>query len=143
MILVDANLLIYAVDRTSPRHELAAAWLTDQLAGAARVGLPWESLTAFARITTHPRVMARPFSAGEAWAVIGAWLEVPVVWTPTPTERHAEVLGGLIERHGVTGNLVYDAHLAAIAIQHGLEICSADTDFARFSEVRWRNPLAG
>lgn len=143
MILVDANLLIYAVDRTSPRHELAAAWLTNQLNGDERVGLPWESLTAFARIATHPRVMARTLSAVDAWAVIRAWLDVPIVWTPTATERHAEVLGDLIERHGVTGNFVYDAHLAAIAIQHGLEICSADTDFARFTEVRWRNPLAG
>lgn len=142
MILVDANLLIYAVDRTSPAHERAAAWLEDQLNGSTRVGIPWESLTAFARIVTHPRVMTKPFSASSAWAVVRAWLEAPVVWTPTATERHAEVLGGLIERHRVTGNLVSDAHLAAIALQHGLEICSADTDFARFTDVRWRNPLA-
>jgi toxin-antitoxin system PIN domain toxin len=142
VILVDANLLIYAVDRTSPRHEPAAAWLEEQLNGAIRVGLPWEALTAFARIATHPRVMTKPLSAAAAWAVVREWLDAPMVWNPTTTERHADVLGGLIERHRVTGNLVYDAHLAAIAIQHGLEVCSADTDFARFTEVTWRNPLA-
>ena len=141
MILVDANLLIYAVDRTVPQHDRAAAWLEEQLNGSARVGIPWESLTAFLRIATHPRVMARPFTAADAWAAVRAWLELPVVWTPTATERHVDVLGALIQRHGVTGNLVYDAHLAAIAIQHGLEVCSADSDFARFPEVTWRNPL--
>jgi toxin-antitoxin system PIN domain toxin len=142
VILVDANLLIYAADRTSPHHEPAAAWLENQLNGTIRVGVPWESLTAFCRIATHPRVMARPLSASGAWAVVRGWLEAPIVWTPTATERHGDVLGGLIERHRVTGNLVYDAHLAALAIQHGLEICSADADFARFTEVSWRNPLA-
>ena len=141
-MLVDANLLVYAVDRTSPHHGPAREWLEQELSGAIRIGLPWESLTAFMRLTTHPRIMARPFSAPNAWAVVRAWLEVPVVWTPGPTERHAEVLGALLERHHVTGNLVHDAHLAAIAIQHGLEICSADTDFARFREITWRNPLA-
>lgn len=142
MILVDANILIYAVDRTVPQHDRASAWLEDQLNGSARVGIPWESLSAFLRIATHPRVMVRPFAAADAWAVVRAWLEVPLVWTPTATERHVDVLGTLLERHRVTGNLVHDAHLAAIAIQHGLEICSADTDFARFPEVTWRNPLA-
>lgn len=142
MILVDANLLIYATDSTSPRHAPAAAWLEDQLNGTIRVGIPWEALIAFCRIATHPRVMARPLAVSTAWAVVRDWLEAPNVWTPTATERHADVLGGLIERHQVTGNLVYDAHLAAIAIQHGLEVCTADTDFARFTEVAWRNPLA-
>jgi len=99
-------------------------------------------VTAFTRIVTHPRVMASPLSASRAWALVGAWLETPVVWTPVPTDRHADVLGNLVERHRVTSNLVHDAHLAAIAIQHGLEICSADTDFAGFPEVAWRNPLA-
>lgn len=141
MILVDANLLIYAVDRTAPQHERATGWLEDQLNGSARVGIPWESLSAFLRIATHPRVMARPFPAADAWAVVRAWLEVPAVWTPTATERHADVLGSLVKRRQVTGNLVYDAHLAAIAMQHGLEVCSADSDFARFPEVTWRNPL--
>lgn len=142
MILVDANLLIYAVDRRSPWHDRAVAWLEDQLNGDARVGLPWESLSAFMRIVTHPRVMSKPLSGPDAWQIVREWLDAPATWTPTPTDRHAEVLGELMGRHAVTGNLVYDAHLAAIALQHGLEIQSADTDFGRFPEVRWSNPLA-
>ena len=129
-------------NRASPEHDVAAGWLEDQLNGDERVGLPWESLTSFHRLTTHPRVMPRPLTGNDAWDMIGAWLGSPVAWIPQPTERHAEVLGGLVQRYRVTGNAVPDAHLAAIAIQHGLEICSADTDFARFSEIRWRNPLA-
>jgi uncharacterized protein len=77
----------------------------------------------------------------QAWDFVEAWLAAATVWVPTPTERHADVLGGLIRRYRLAGNLVPDAHLAAIAIEHGLEVCSADTDFARFSEIRWRNPL--
>lgn len=143
MILVDANLLVYAVDRRAMQHERAAAWLEEQLNGEARVGLPWESLSAFMRIATHPRVMARPLTAAQAWEFVQEWIGAPVAWTPTPTDRHAEVLGALIQRHGVTGNLVQDAHLVAIALQHGLDVCSADTDFARFPEIRWTNPLVG
>lgn len=142
MILVDANLLLYATNRAAREHEPASRWLESQLNGTAPVGLPWESLMAFYRITTNPRVLRRPLRAVEAWELIREWLRFPVVWTPGPTERHATVLEDLVNRHHVTGDLVPDAHLAAIAIQHGLEICSADTDFARFPEVTWRNPLA-
>ena len=141
MILVDVNLLLYAANRSAREHEPAARWLEAQLNGDAPIGLPWESLTAFYRITTNPRALRHPLRAPEAWKLIQDWLRFPVVWTPRPTERHAAVLGSLIERHRVTGNLMSDAHLAAIAIQHGLEICSADSDFARFPEVTWRNPL--
>lgn len=141
-MLIDANLLLFAVDESAPDHERAAAWLTEQLNGDRRVGLPWESLTAFVRIASHPRASEHPMKPDQAWDFVEAWLAPPTVWVPTPTERHAEVLGGLIRRYRLTGNLVPDAHLAAIAIQHGLEVCSADTDFARFSEIRWRNPLA-
>lgn len=140
-MLVDANILLYAVDVTAPQHDRAAAWLTQRLGGDRRVGLPWESITAFLRIATHPRTSERPLKPAEAWRFVEDWLAVDVVWTPTPTERHADVLSGLIDRYGITGNLVPDAHLAALAIEHGLEICSADTDFARFTEVRWTNPI--
>lgn len=141
-MLIDANLLIYAVDATAPEHGKASSWLTEQLNGDRRVGLPWESLTAFLRITTHPRASTRPLQPADAWRFVRDWLEVDLVWMPVATERHADVLAGLLERYRISGNLVPDAHLAALAIQHGLEICSADTDFARFAEVHWRNPIA-
>lgn len=141
-MLIDANLLIYAVDSTVPEHRKASYWLTAQLNGDRRVGLPWESLTAFLRITTHPRATAEPLTPAVAWGFVHDWLRLDLVWTPTVTARHADVLAGLLARYRISGNLVPDAHLAALAIEHGLEICSADTDFARFTEVRWRNPLA-
>ncbi len=142
MILVDANLLLYATNKAAPEHGTAARWLEARLNGDERVGLPWESLISFYRISTSPRILPRPLAGQDAWEIIGAWLRSPVAWIPQPTQRHGEVLGGLARRYRLSGNAIPDAHLAAIAIQHGLEICSADTDFARFSEVTWRNPLA-
>ncbi len=140
-MLIDANLLLYAVDASSRQHERAAAWLTDRLNASVRVGLPWESLTAFLRISTHPRAAAEPLTPRAAWGFVQDWLARPGVWTPLPTEDHADVLQALVERYDVSGNLVPDAHLAALAIEHGLTVCSADTDFARFREIRWENPL--
>jgi uncharacterized protein len=140
-MLIDANILLFAVDAESPFHERAADWLTAQLNGDRRVGLPWQSLSAFLRIATHPRASADPLDPAAAWAFVDDWLAAPVAWIPTPTARHAELLGRLIRTHRIAGNLVPDAHLAALAIEHGLRICSADTDFARFTEVQWHNPL--
>ena len=140
-MLVDANLLLYAVNRAAPEHEAARAWLEAQLGGDRRVGLPWESLLAFVRIATHPRAFARPLDPVVAWDRVDDWLASPVAWIPIPTEHHAHVLGALAREHRIAGSLVPDAHLAALAIEHGLELCSADTDFALFTELRWRNPL--
>ncbi|OGN81318.1 MAG: twitching motility protein PilT [Chloroflexi bacterium GWC2_73_18] len=140
---IDANLLLFAVDETAPDHDRAAAPLEEQLNGDRRVALPWESLTAFVRIATHPRASDHPLKPDEAWRFVTDWLSARTAWVPLATERHAGVLGGLIRRYRLAGNLVPDAHLAAIAIEHGLEVCSADTDFAHFTEIRWRNPLAG
>ena len=140
-MLLDANLLLYAVDEGSPQHEAAAAWLTEQLNGPRRVGLPWTSLTAFLRIASHPRASDAPLDAEEAWSFVADWLRSGAAWTPAPTERHAEILGGLIRRHRITGNLVPDAHLAALAIEHGLALHSCDSDFARFPEITWIDPL--
>ena len=140
-MLIDANVLLFAVDAESPLHEPAADWLTAQLNGDRRVGLPWESLSAFLRIATHPRASAHPLDPTVAWTFVDDWLAAPVAWIPTPTERHAEILGRLIRTHRIAGNLVPDARLAALAIEHGLRICSTDTDFARFTEVPWHNPL--
>jgi toxin-antitoxin system PIN domain toxin len=140
--LVDANLLLHAVDATSPHHRRAHAWWEGVLNGPSRVGLPWQTIGAFVRIVTHPRVTRRPLSSEEAWGYVAEWLGVHVVWIPPATERTAEVLGAVLQRTGATGNLVPDAQLAALAVEHGLAVASADTDFARFPEVRWINPLA-
>jgi toxin-antitoxin system PIN domain toxin len=142
-MLIDANLLLYARDDASPFHEPARSWLTDQLSGGRRVGLPWPSLLAFVRIITHPRAATQPLHPRDAWDQVEQWLAADMVWVPVPTPRHAQVLGSLITRYELRGNLVSDAHLAALAIEHGVELCSADTDFARFTEIRWVNPLIG
>lgn len=142
MTLIDANLLLYAANREAAEHERSADWLEEQLNGTQRVGMPWESLTAFVRLATNPRVIARPLSPADAWRFVQEWLAVPVVWIPVATEHHADVLGTLVVKYGLRGKLVPDAHLAAMAIQHGLDLYSADTDFARFTEIRWVNPLA-
>ncbi len=142
-MLIDANLLIYAADALAPEHARASTWLTEQLNGDRRVGIPWQSLTAFVRISTHPRATATPLRPADAWQFVDDWLACDQVWIPVPTDRHASILGSLVRTYRVSGNLVPDAHLAALAIEHGLEVCSADTDFARFGEIRWRNPLTG
>ena len=141
-MLLDANLLLFAVDADSPFHASSRDWLTTQLNGSRRVGIPWASLTAFLRLSTHPRAARNPLSAGEAWEHVHDWQSCDVVWNPVPTDRHADVLGSLINTYLLTGNLVPDAELAALAIEHGLVVCSTDTDFARFAEIRWLNPLA-
>jgi toxin-antitoxin system PIN domain toxin len=140
-VLVDANLLLYAVDRTTPQHEQASAWLQDALNGARRVGLPWQTIGAFLRIVTHPRVATRPLTGPAAWAHVRSWLDTGPAWIPPATERTASIYGELASTHGVTGNLVPDAMLAALAIEHGLTVMSADTDFGRFPEASWVNPL--
>ncbi len=142
-MLLDANLLLYAVNADAPEHPAAKAWLESVLNGPRRVGIPWESLTAFLRIATSPRVFARPLAPDVAWSVVSAWLAAPVTWVPVATDRHHLVLEELFAKYRPSGRAVPDTHLAALAIEHGAEILSADTDFARFSEIRWRNPLAG
>lgn len=142
MILVDANLLIYAHVSSVGQHEPARAWLDDRLNGSAPVGLPWLSLLAFLRLVTNPRVFERPASVADAWRQARAWLACEPAWIPLPGERHADVLGELLRSSVAQGNLVPDAHLAALAIEHGLVLCSTDGDFARFRGLRWMNPLA-
>jgi len=141
-MLVDANLLVYATDVESPHHPAASAWLEAMLNGERRVALPWLSLAAFLRIMTNPRTNVSPLAPALAWDVVDAWLAADATWIPEPTSRHASILGTLVARHDVRGNLVTDAQLAALAIEHGLKVCSADPDFARFSEIEWLNPVA-
>lgn len=141
-MLLDANVLLYAVNRESRFHASAREWLTEQLNGSRRVGFPWQSLGAFLRIATHPRAFERPLDPAEAWSRVTEWLACDVAWIPEPGPRHVNLLGGLIARYGVRGNLVPDALLTALALEHGLAVVSADTDFARFTEVKWDNPFA-
>ena len=141
MILVDANLLIYAKFSDFPQHDRARPWLEEELRSPGRVGIPWHSSLAFLRLATNPRLFGQPLSIGAAWQQVAEWLNHPRVWIPEPTDAHPVVLGDLLARANVSGNLVPDAHLAAIAIEHGLTVCSADADFARFANVSWLNPM--
>ena len=141
MILVDANLLVYAYVASLPQNKAASAWLDERLNGAAPVGLPWPSLLAFVRLVSNPRIFERPKPVAAVWNQVEDWLACPPAWVPQPAERHREILGSLLKTQGGRANLVPDAHLAALAIEHGLILCSTDGDFARFPGLRWENPL--
>lgn len=140
-MLVDANVLLYSVDQDSPFHDRARDWVTAALNGPRRVAVPWLSLWAFARIVTNPRALAEPLTASQAWEHIEDWLAAPATWTPGPGPGHAAILKDLITRHDLRGNLISDAVLAALALELGIPVVSADSDFARFPEITWINPL--
>ena len=142
MILLDANLLVYAHVTSFTQHEPARSWLDAQLNGNTRVGFPWPSILGFLRIVTNPRVFQRPEPIAEAWRQVCAWLEAEVAWIPQPTDRHRDVLETLLKVAGTQANLVPDAHLAALAIEHGLLLCSTDGDFARFPGLKVVHPFA-
>ena len=139
-MLLDANILLYAVDAKAPEHPAAAAFLEEALNGTRRVALPWQSIVAFVRISTHPRISARPLTAEEAWGFVRDWLDAPVTWIPPETEVTAGLLSDLLHRSRATGNLVTDASLAAIALEHGLTVVTHDTDFAALG-VPTRDPV--
>ncbi|MFQ5382557.1 MAG: type II toxin-antitoxin system VapC family toxin [Dehalococcoidia bacterium] len=142
MKLPDVNLLLYGLDEGSPHHDAARPWLEDLLSGTEPVGFSWSVLLAFMRLSTRPQLFTNPLQPAEAFDVIEGWLAQPCAVVLHPTERHLAVLRGLVEPLGTAGNLTTDAHLAALAIEHGAEVCSADHDFARFGGLRWTNPLA-
>lgn len=142
MILIDVNLLLYASNAADQRHEAARTWLDAQMNGTARVGLPWQSAIGFARIATNPRAFPRAITMAAAWQQIEFWLSRRNVWIPVPGPHHQAILGELLRNLGGGSNLISDAHLAALAIEHGLKLCSCDGDFARFRGLRWENPLA-
>lgn len=142
MILVDANLLLYAANRSAPEHETARRWLDGHLSGAARVGLPWPSLLAFARLATNPAILARPATPAQAWQQADEWLSAKAAWIPQPGDAHRQILGAFLRASFMTARLIPDAHLAALAIEHGVTLCSSDGDFARFPGLKWQNPLA-
>jgi uncharacterized protein len=141
-VLIDANILLYAVDSASPFHQRASHWLTDQLNGPRQVAFPWQSLVAFMRISTHERASASPLAPEQAASFVADWLEPEVAWIPREGPGHQRILTELMVRYQLRGGIISDAHLAALAIEHGLEVCSNDADFARFGEVRWINPVA-
>ena len=142
MILVDANLLLYAANRAAAEHERAREWLDGRLNGSAPVGLPWPSLLAFVRLATNPLVVRNPATTVQAWRQVQDWLECRPAWTPVPGDAHRAILGELLAATWMTSRLVPDAHLAALAVEHGLTLHSTDGDFSRFPGLRWENPLA-
>lgn len=142
-ILLDANLLLWAHHRQFGQHGPARAWLAETLSTVPVVGIPWPSILAFVRISTHQRALERPLDASTARRVVEGWLERPNVSTPTPTERHAALFGDLLVAGRATGNHSTDAHLAALAVEWGLVLVSADRDFARYPGLRWHDPTAG
>jgi toxin-antitoxin system PIN domain toxin len=142
VILPDVNVLLYAVDETSPRHEVARPWLERSLSGTETFGLSWSVLTAFLRLTTRASIFERPLDLIQAFDLIEGWLAQPPVVVVHPTPRHHIVLRQLLESLGTAGNLVPDAHLAALALEHGATVASSDRDFGRFTGVAWTDPLA-
>jgi toxin-antitoxin system PIN domain toxin len=141
--LLDLNLLMYAVNRDSPSHAAARSWLEQALSGDEAVAIPWAVILGFLRLTTSPRVMPRPLTPEQAIEVVDGWLALPAVAAIAPGEEHWRILRSLLGASGTAGNLTTDAHLAALAMEHGCELCSTDSDFGRFSGLRWHNPLAG
>ena len=140
-MILDANILLDAVDADSAYNTVAAEWLTDALNGSTRVGLPVQTIAAFLRIATHPRVSTNPLAAADAFALVESWLAAPATWVPPVGEGTLAAYRTLAGRRDLTANLIPDAILAAVAIENGVPVVSADSDFARFPEVRWVNPL--
>jgi len=142
MILIDVNLLIYAVNEDAPLHEEARSWLEQVLTGPETVALSWMVLLAFLRISTRPGLFRNPLSVKHAFEVMSSWLDQPFVTVVQPGPRHFQELRNILEPFGTAGNLASDAHLAALAIEHGAELCSSDNDFSRFPRLNFRNPLS-
>lgn len=142
MILCDANLLLYAYDASSDSHERSRRWLEGVLSGDEPVGLAWVTLLAFLRISTNARAVLHPLGVDEAAAIVSSWLALPCVTVPAPGPRHWEILEQVLRSAQARGPLVTDAHLAALAIEHGATLASADRDFARFEGLAFLNPLA-
>jgi toxin-antitoxin system PIN domain toxin len=140
--LTDVNLLLYAYDSSSSHHLPAKNWLEDRLSSAETFAFAWIVLLAFVRLATSPRVFSAPLEPDEALDLVESWLEQPCATVLDPGARHAATLRELLANVGTAGNLTTDAHLAALAIEHGAQLCSADADFGRFPGLVWTNPLA-
>jgi toxin-antitoxin system PIN domain toxin len=140
--LPDVNLFLYAYDLSSPRNEAALNWLEETLSGSETVALAWPALLGFIRIATNPAIFEQALVPEQALDLVESWLDQPPVTIVHPTRRHAAVLRDLLTPLGTAGNLTSDAHLAALAIEHGATLCSCDNDFARFAGLQWLDPLA-
>jgi len=132
----DVNLLLYAVNADSPQHAVARAWLEASFVRPAGIGLAWPALLGFLRLSTRAGIFARPLGLEDALGTIDDWLQHPAARVIGPTERHAALLSGLLIAAGRGGNLVSDAHLAALAIEHGADLGTFDRDFERFAGLR-------
>ena len=141
MMIVDLNILIYAVNRDAPDHHAARRFWEECLSSDRPIGLAWTVILGFLRVTTHPRVMPKPISAFAAMKIVDGWMKQPQVRLLEPTERHWAILRELLAPFGMAGNVTSDAHLAALAIEHGAELVSADHDFARFPRLRFTHPF--
>lgn len=141
MILPDTNLLIYAYNEDAPEHKAAHTWLEQIFLSAEPVALTWVTLSGFLRVSTNARIMEKPLRIAKATEIIDEWLAHPSTRIIRPGERHWSILKKLLLTINLGGNLITDAHLAALAIEHDCELCSTDTDFARFANLRWSNPL--
>jgi len=142
LILVDANILLYAEDALSKRHRQARSWWDNLLSRSEPVCLCWTVLAAFIRIGTNPRVFEYPLSMQQAVSRVQSWLDQPCTRIVRPTDLHWTIFRELLIHGQALGNLVTDAHLAALAIEHGCTLASTDTDFTRFQKLKWINPLA-
>ncbi len=141
MILPDANLLLYAHNQAAAQHDAARLWLEETLNTSELVGLTWASILAFLRLSTNARVFPQPYSPSEAVEIVAPWLERPTVRLLNPGEGHWEILARLVVQAQSRADLVSDAHLAALALEHGATLCSTDRDFTRFPGLRFVNPL--
>ncbi len=142
MIVPDINLLVHAYNTESSAHAAARVWWEELLNSTRPVGLAWAGILGFIRLSTHRQILSNPMSVSTACGHVRGWLAQPYVSILDPGPRHAEILFGLLESIGTGGNLTTDAHLAALAVEHQAELHSTDADFARFSGLRWKNPLA-
>jgi uncharacterized protein len=140
-ILIDANLLIWAHHEQFLQHPAARAWLADTLSTVPLVYIPWPTVLAFLRVSTHAHALTHPLTIETAWEVVRGWLARPNVHLLVPTERHEAILARLLVEGRASGNHTTDAHLAALAMEAGVELQSADRDFARYPGLRWRDPL--
>lgn len=141
MILVDANVLVYAIDSDSHHHRAARRWLEGALSGTAPVGFAWVVLLAFLRVTTRPGILCKPLSPERAMAFVNEWLAQPSARPVAPGEGHWQILRTLLRATGTAGNLTSDAHLAAMALELGASVCSTDRDFERFPGIERIDPL--
>jgi|SRR5579862_1964419 len=142
MILLDVNVLLYAYDARAEGHAKAKQWLEDAFNERRPLRLAWVTILAFLRISTNPRILANPLLSAEAVANINEWLAYPSVAILHPGDRHWSILTKLMADTNARGPLMTDAHLAALAIEHGAQVCTADHDFTRFAGLRLINPLA-